>query len=137
MRRQLVLLSTFVVLLAGCRSTSHDDPHAWFIESYDGGIVTVRHEGHSYRASCDTSRSFNNAASITDPRNVIRFPTCGTTIGLVGHAIQPFGGKHRDGDGWIIVMWTVGDTLVLSSWRDEHSPWKQEDFRITSVVPIH
>jgi hypothetical protein len=94
----------------------------------------VLYNGYTYKAKCDSSRSFNNAESVTDPRNVIEFSTCATAIALVGREVQPFEGKQPNADGRIVLMWNVGDTLALRSWRDEHTPWKLEEFRITSVT---
>jgi hypothetical protein len=134
-------ISTMIALVALIKSFVGDntaplhDAHFWFLESYDARTITVRHEGKIYKARCDESRSFNNAASITDPQNVAQLPTCDLATGLIGQTVQPFDGKQRDADGRIVVMWTVGDTLALRSWRDEHSPWKQETFRIISVLP--
>ena len=121
-------------LLGGCGRRPVADFHSWFIESYDRGVITVQHEGHTYKATCDSSQSFNNAASITDPKNVIEFSTCDTAIGLVGHQAQPFDGKQRDLDGKIVMMWNVGHTLALRSWKDQQTPWRQETFNITSVT---
>jgi hypothetical protein len=129
------ILSMLLVatLLGGCGTRSVADAHSWFIESYDNGIITVQHEGYTYKASCDTSQSFNNAGSISDHNNVIDFPTCDTAIALVGHGVQPFDGKQLDPSGRIVVMWSVGHTLALRSWKDEQTPWRQEHFLITSV----
>lgn len=125
------------LLAAGCSKKSSPDfipdPSGWFIESYDNGGITVQHEGNTYKATCDTSRSFNNAASITGKNDVVEFSSCDMPIGLVGHNVQPFEGKRRDDDGRIVNMWTVGSTLALRSWFNEKTPWKQEEFRITSV----
>jgi hypothetical protein len=133
--RRVALLGIMAGLLGGCHSASPDDRQAWFIESYGtGGVVTVRHDGMAYKAICDGSRSFNNASSITD--HLVELPTCDTTMGLVGHAVQPSDGKQWDGDGRVVIMSIDGNTLTLRSWRDEHSPGTQENFRITSVLPI-
>jgi hypothetical protein len=125
------------LLAAGCSKKSSPDftpdPSGWFIESYDNGSITVQHEGNTYKATCDTSRSFNNTASITDKNNVVEFSSCDMPIGLVGHNVQPFEAKQRDDDGRIVNMWNVGNTLALRSWLNEKTPWRQEDFRITSV----
>jgi len=122
------------MLLAGCSrkpTTDTPDPPGWFIESYNDGVVTVQHEGNTYKARCVTSRSFNNAASVTDPNNVHTFPTCDLVIGFVGRSVQPFEGKQKDANGWTSDMWSVGSTLALRSWRDEHTPWRQDEFVIT------
>ncbi len=133
------LVSAVVVagLLAGCSrkpTTDKTDPRGWFIESYNNGLVTVRHEGDTYKARCDISRSFNNADSVTDPNNVHTFPTCDLVVGFVGRNVQPFEGKQKDASGWTTNMWNVGSTLSLRSWRDERTPWRQDEFVITSVT---
>ena len=110
------------------------DPQDWFIESFDSGIITVQHEGNTYKATCDSSRSFNNAGSVTDRNNVVEFTACDMAIGLVGHTVQRFEGKQRSADGAIVNMWSVGSILALRSWRDERTPWRQEEFKITSVT---
>jgi hypothetical protein len=55
-------------------------------------------------------------------------------IDLVGTWVQPLEGKKTDAEGRIIVMWNVGKTLALRSWRDEHTPWRLDEFVITSVT---
>jgi hypothetical protein len=134
---RVVLLFAVVVagLLVGCRksTTGTPDDQGWFVESYNDGVVTVQHEGNTYKAKCDISRSFNND-SVTDPKNVHTFPTCDLVIGFVGRNIQPFEGKQKDATGWTTNMWSVGSTLALRSWRDEHTPWRQDEFVITSAT---
>lgn len=133
------LVSAVIVagFLAGCSkkaTTDKPDPRGWLIESFNNGVVTVQHEGNTHKASCDISRSVNNAASVTDQNNVHTFSTCDLVIGFVGRNVQPFDGKQKDADGWTTNMWNVGSTLALRSWRDEHTPWRQEEFVITSVT---
>jgi hypothetical protein len=137
--KKAALVSAIVVagLLAGCTrkaATDKPEPRGWFIESYNNGVVTVQHEGNTYKARCDISRSFNNASSATDPNNVHMFSTCDLVIGFVGRNVQPFEGKQKDASGWTINMWNAGSTLLLRSWRDEHAPWRQDEFVITSVA---
>jgi hypothetical protein len=110
------------------------DPKCWFINSYENGVITVQHEGKTYKAKCDISRSFNNAKSITDPNNVVTFENCSLAIDLVGTNVQPFEGKEKDTKGNVVVMWNVGSMLALRSWRDEHSPWRIDEFIIISVT---
>jgi hypothetical protein len=127
-----------VGLAAGCTKNpardSAPDPRGWLIESYENRVITVQHEGNTYKAMCDVSRSFHNAESITDPNNVHEYSDCELAIELVGHNVQPFEGKKKDAQGWTTNMWNVGSTLALRRWRDERTPWRQEEFRITSVV---
>ena len=100
--KALIFAVIMAGLLAGCSrkpKTDKTDPQGWFIESYNNGVVTVQHEGNTYKARCDISRSFNNAASVTDPNNVRAFPTCDLVIGFVGRNVQPFEGKQKDASG--------------------------------------
>jgi len=127
-------LIVFLLLVAGCRPKPGIARGDWFVRSYDRGVLTATHDGNIYTATCDTSRSFNNASSVTDERNVVVFPSCDLAIALVGSSVQPLEGKQRGRDGSITVMWSVGATLAIRSWRDERTPWRQEEFRITSVV---
>jgi hypothetical protein len=99
-------------------------------------VLTVKHDGNTYKATCDTSRSFNNATSVIDPDNVIVLPRCDMPVELVGHSIQPFEGKQRDAGGWTVTMWNMDHTLALRKWKDERTPWRQETFIITAVVKI-
>jgi hypothetical protein len=107
--------------------------HDWIIDSYKDGIIIVRHDGMRYQAKCESSRSFNNASSIQDPNNVHSFKTCDMAIDLVGHRIQPFESDQKGADGWITKMWSAGSILALRRWRDEHTPWRLDEFTITSV----
>jgi hypothetical protein len=135
--KALVSAVIIAALLAGCsRKLTADkpDPRAWSIESYNNGMVKVQHEGNTYKARCDISRSFNNADLVTDPSNVHTFPTCDLVVGFVGRTVQPFEGKQKDASGWTTNMWSVGSMLALRSWRDEHTPWRQDEFIITSVT---
>jgi hypothetical protein len=70
---------------------------------------------------------------------------CGLlAVGLVGRNVQPLerlnlvprlaDQKQRDADGNIVVMDDPALTLKLLSWKDERSPWQQENYRITSVT---
>jgi hypothetical protein len=130
----LISALVMVGLFGGCGRKPRIDPGTWLIESWENSVLTVKHDGNTYKARCDSSRSFNNAASVTDEKNVVEFPTCDLAIELVGHSVQPFDGEQRDPDGRIVVMWSVGSTLALRSWKDERTPWRQEDFIITSVT---
>jgi hypothetical protein len=127
----IILLSVF---LGACSRKPFSDSRSWLIESYDHGVISVQHDGKTYKAACESSKSFNNAASISDPNFTRVFSTCETAIGLVGHRVQPLEGGQRDSDGRVVVMWNVGGILALRSSKDEHSPWRQEEFKVTSVI---
>ncbi len=105
------------------------DPRAWFIESWDKGVITVQHEGQTYEAMCDTSMFFGPNEGDTHESK-----SCRLALDVVGRNVQPFEGKQRDPDGWIVLMWSVGDTLALKRYKDEHSALQQEHYRITSVT---
>jgi hypothetical protein len=135
--KALVYAVIMAGLLAGCSrkaTTDKADPQGWLVESYNNGVVTVQHQGNTYKARCDISRSFNNANSVTDPSNVHTFPSCDLVIGFVGREVQPFAVKQKDASGWTTNMWNVGTTLSLRSWHDDHTPWRQDEFVITSVA---
>lgn len=137
MTKAIWLLGMFVMIsVARCKKSAHDfnSDSYWYVESYDNGVITVQHEGNTYKGTCDISRSFNNASSITDPSDVHEFTTCDMAIKFVGHHVQPFEGTQKDADGWTVNMWNVGQMLALRSWHDEHTPWRQEEFKITSVT---
>jgi hypothetical protein len=103
--------------------------HSWLIESWNNGMITAQHEGYRYEATCDRSQSFNNA-------DVQALPTCDLAIDFIGHIVQGFGGAQRDAEGWLVVMWNAGRTLALRRTKDERTPWRQDEFVITSVKPI-
>src|SRR6266511_5376107 len=130
-RGPLVATLVTVGLLTDCRRTV-PIRNGWF-ESYRDGVLTVSHEGRVYKAACDVSRSFNNASSISDPKNLVVFKSCDLPLALVGRTLQGFGGQQKDAEGNTVVMWDAGSTLALRSWRDEQTPWRLDEFKITSV----
>jgi hypothetical protein len=105
------------------------DPRAWFMESWDKGVITVQHEGRTDEATCDHSMFFGPEEGDTHDSR-----TCSLALDVIGRNVQPVEGKQRDSDGWIISMWSVGDTLALKRYKDEHSPLRQEHYIITSVM---
>src|ERR1700730_10248553 len=74
---------------------SRSDDQGWTIESYEQGIITATHQGSTYKAACNVSRSFNNTESTTDSKSVVEFPTCDLPVDLVGHVVQPFLGQQK------------------------------------------
>ena len=77
-RKSLVAIRVVIGLFVGCGGRPVSSAHAWLIASYDNGVITVQHDGNTYKVTCDTSTSFNNADSLTDPRNAVEFHTCDT-----------------------------------------------------------
>ena len=133
----LFFMPLVVSCFIGCsRKEVSDSRASWLLESYVDGVITVQHEGNTYKARCDISRSLNNKPSITDEGSIVESPTCDLPVGLVGHNIQPVGGINREADGWIVVMGNVGSMLALRRWKDERTPWRQDEFKITSVVKM-
>src|SRR5271165_1165606 len=90
MRAALASAVIVAAFLMGCsKKTTTDKPDSrmWLIESYSNGIITVQHDGNTYKARCDISRSVNNAASVTDPNNVHTLPTCDLVLAFVGRSV--------------------------------------------------
>ena len=126
------LFSMLVVagFLGSCSRKPALDPHVWFIESYDNGVITVQHDGNTYKATCSGRTSYSS-----DFKDVTTLPNCGNAVELVQHSVQPFGGElKREADGRTLVILNVGSRLVLRSTKDEHSPLIDEEFTITSVT---
>ena len=121
-------------VLGGCTNRTAVNPKNWFVESYENGVITVRHENNTYRAKCYASTSINNTGSISDPKDAISFPTCDTVTRVVGREIQPWEGDQADAEGWVYKMYQVGGALTLREWRDVHTPWRLEEFKIASVT---
>jgi hypothetical protein len=113
------------------------DSLGWTIESYEQGVITVTHQGSTYKATCNVSRSFNNAPAVTDSKNVVEFPTCDLPVDLVGHVVQPFLGQQRDATGRIVSMWNVGSILAIQQSRNDNTPFRIDEFIITSVAKSH
>ena len=66
--KSLVPTLAIAGILGGCSTDTRPDPHTWFVTSYDNAIITVQHDGRIYKATSETSKSFNNATMITDPK---------------------------------------------------------------------
>ncbi|MGC9997905.1 MAG: hypothetical protein ABSE79_21520 [Terriglobia bacterium] len=124
-------------LFTGCSKkpvpASAPDLQGWFIESYENGVITVQHEGNTYKATCDSTRFVNDGAYGGEQKQNYE---CDLAVELVGSNVQPFEGKQKDANGRIIKMWNSGSTLELRSWLDEHTPssWREDEFKITSVT---
>ena len=132
--RRLAIVLLLALSASSCAWRSVPSSENWFVESYSSGILTVQHEGHEYTASCDFGTSFN-APNSGKPDDWQYSPhLCDAALELVKKEIQPFGGRRRDEKGRIVNMWTVGDLLVLRCWENEHTPWRQEHFKVTSVT---
>ena len=105
----------------------------WLIESWQDGTITAVHEGLRYQASCDTRGLFSHPDL---PETVTGVPIrCDLAIDLVGQSVQGLEGQRRDADGWVVSMWNAGQSLVVKRWKDDHTPYRQDAFVITSVKP--
>jgi hypothetical protein len=140
---KLIVFSAVVIaaFLNGCGgkppTTASLDPKAWFIESWDEPVITVKHDGKTYRGTCGTSWS-EWMDPVTTEVNVIDFSACDLPVDVVGRSIQASDGLKPnlgkpDADGVIVTMWNYGGTLALRRWKDDRLPWRQENFSITSV----
>lgn len=132
--KKLAILALLLLGETDCAWRDVPSSSNWLVESYSYGILTVQHEGKEYTATCDFGATFK--PEIGGKRKDWEYSPggCDTAGGLVNREIQPFGGGRRDENGRIVNMWTVGDTLALRSWGNEHSPWRQEHFKVTSVT---
>jgi hypothetical protein len=110
------------------------DRFGWTVESYDQGVITVRHQGSTYKATCNVSRLFNSAPSVTDSNSIVELPTCDLPVDLVGHVVQPFLGQKTDTAGRIVSMWNVGSILAIQQSRTDNAPLRIDEFMITSVA---
>jgi hypothetical protein len=156
--RKSAVLSMLVLagFVGGCSREPSTKPVAedrsWFIESWDNGAITVRHEGKVYKATCYAAVLVKGSVSpsygdfVPDEQDVIHEPCLSGSpkplaAEFVGRNIQPFppkgsnfaDQKQRDADGYIVVMDDPGITIKLLSWK-ERSPWRQENYRITSIT---
>jgi len=132
--KKIAILALVFLGETACAWRSVPTSGNWLVESYSYGTLTVQHEGSEYTATCDFGASFN--PEIGGKPNDWKYSPgrCDTAAGLVKSEIQPFDGRRRDENGRIVNMWIVGDTLALRSWENEHSPWRQEHFKVTSVT---
>ena len=103
---------------------------SWFIESYNNGVITAQHDGHTYSATCVETSSYTK-----DFSDVTRSPKCTLSIELVGHEVKAFGAEvNPDADGRTIVALTVGERLVFRMSHGEGSGVRDEEFKINSVT---
>jgi hypothetical protein len=125
------------------------EDRSWFIESWDNGVITARHEGKVYKATCyyaglvseKVAPSYGDFVPGGKEHDAMDMPCGLLAVGLVGRNVPPFppegsnlaDQKQRDADGKIVVMDDPALTLKLLSWK-ERSPWQQENYRITSVT---
>ena len=103
---------------------------SWFIESYDKGIITARHDGNVYKANCVETSTYAK-----DFRNATRFANCTLSVELVGHEVKGFGAEVKsDANGRTIVALNVGERLIFRMSQSKDSGIRDEEFKITSVT---
>ena len=129
--------------LAGCWHADHN----WHVQSWEGGIFTISHEGEIYRAVCESVTASSNGHLTINGRPFAEAmdsgapsPKCEATVGLVGHEVRPFdpaqlpaAGKRKDADGFIVTMAHDGSSLMLRRWLNEHAT-TEELLKIASVT---
>jgi hypothetical protein len=120
--------------LSDCGKTLPSNTRAWFVESYENGVVTVKHNGNIYKATCEVRGAYS-----VEHRNDVESADCEMPTRLVGREVQPyegtFEGMHRNADGLVVVMWDSGNALMLRSYRTDQA-WTHERFKITSVTNV-
>jgi hypothetical protein len=118
-------------ILCGCGWRSKPPAPTWFVQSWDDPILTVKHDGNTYRAKCNESITMHPDGTAPSTSS-----HCFLAISQVGHTIQLFGGKQQNSDGRIVVLLDAGFALGLRSYdgNDTQAPWWQEDYTITSVT---
>jgi hypothetical protein len=133
-RSEVLAVALLALAQMGCSWRAVPNSQNWVVESYSYGVITARHDGREYTATCDFGASF--APKGETGSNIMQyFPKkCETALGLVQREVQPYGGQRRDENGRILNMWTTGDTLALRSWENDSSPWQQEHFKVTSIT---
>jgi hypothetical protein len=126
-----VLPLGLLFFLCGCGSKSMPDAQAWLIESWEDPVLTVKHGGNTYKATCLESITLH-----PDGKDPETSPHCFLAINQVGHTIQPLDGRKQDADGRIVVIFQISAELALRSYngKDTQAPWFQEDYKITSVT---
>ncbi len=126
--------------LAACWYPLSD--HNWHVQSWDGDVFTIAHDGQTYRAICESvAASSDGRVTLPDAMDQRTLnPRCEATIGLVGHEVRPFdatqlpaAGKQKDADGFVVTMAHVGSSLMLRRWLNEHTT-TEELLKITSVT---
>jgi hypothetical protein len=109
-----VLISMALGLLGGCSGLQgappSPSPSGWLIDSWEDGVITAQHEGHTYAAKCDLSAYMDPTGHNGGFQSS---PTCILPLDLIGHNVQDFGGKERDRYGWIVEMWNAGEDLEI------------------------
>ena len=113
----------------------------YFVESYDNGSISVRHEGKIYKATCVSGTSFYPPTDTND-LGVKSSTTCDLTVGLVGQEVQPFldakGGERLCN---AVCMGVVGGAIFDQRYVNQAGKGFQldrsDEFKITSVMDHH
>jgi len=105
------------------------EDRSWFIESWDNGVITVRHEGKVYKATCYAAVLVNERVApsygdfVPAGADVIDM-ACGLlAVELVGRNVQPF---PPAGSNWGPQTWLTKNSEMPRvsswSWMRRHSP---------------
>ncbi len=125
--KALIIASLLFGFLAGC---SKENTHDWFIQSYDKGIITVRHEGKVFQARCSSTFQFDNRYPIGDEKSAVVLQTCDPVMDFVGTSVQPFESSKKDAKS---SMANIEGALYFTGRQDKFR-WVRIAFVITSVT---
>ena len=126
-----------VLALAGVASAQTSKPappkkpEGWLIQSWEDGVLTLLHQGLTYKAKC--------AESVVVGPNAKGHISAGCTlaIDLIGREIQP---SHYwrpvSDDGWVVDALTAEGSLWIARWKRESYSSQTDHYTITSVRPI-
>ncbi len=96
--------------LSNCGKTLPPNPRAWFVESYENGVVTVRHNGNLYKAMCEV----NGIYSI-EHRNDIESADCEMPFGWWDAKCSPTRARSKAcTETRTVWLWSCGIAETLS-----------------------
>ena len=120
----LVIISFFVA----CRNREAPDPHNWFIQSYNGDIVTVKHAGQLYTTTCEISRRWTN----NDTPNSFNVRECRLVEEFIGRNVPAPENTKPDSDGYTLQMVETDGQIVLSKINLDSGIGADDELRIVA-----
>jgi|SRR5579871_3888324 len=138
------LVTVWVLCSCGSRPmSSSPSSDAWFIESWDDPILTVKWDGNTYKAKCGQRLEMDPVSKAEG-----RWPSCYLAVRLVGHRIPPglnafhrFPNPNRSApreapDGKFLEIAFCDQSLCFESHdeKDSNAHWTQEVYHIISVT---
>jgi hypothetical protein len=92
-------------------------PAGWIIQSWEGGVLTVLHQGLIYKAKCAES-----VVVAPDAKGHIS-QGCTLAIDLVGREVRPANYwrpvSDSDENGWIVDVVSADGSLWIARWQRE------------------